>query len=291
MQRARFYIALLMAGLVTTFSCTEIVEIELDSTYDRLVVYGTITTDSLQHEVILTSTTNYFYSDTPPPVEKALVSVTTGDFSYEYEESPDRPGVYISSIAYRGEPGTVYQLEISNVDIDKNGETEFYSASTSMPQIIPADSIAIQKFVTPFFSAHQVALWTGDPPGKNYYSYKLYRNGELINKRLEDFTVQPDDFFNDSYIAGLPVGILSDDDEEEVVVPGDIVTLEINSITGEYYDFVTQAQSEIFGNNPLFSGPPANVSSNLDNGAVGIFTAYSIDRISNIVPPPSFPGI
>jgi hypothetical protein len=52
----------------------------------------------------------------------------------------------------------------------------------------------------------------------------------------------------------------------------------------------SEAQSEIFGNNPLFSGPPANVSTNLENGAVGIFTAYSIERVSKIIPSPAVPA-
>ncbi len=66
-------------------------------------------------------------------------------------------------------------------------------------------------------------------------------------------------------------------------MPGDTVTLELNSIDQAYYDFVGDAQLEIWGNNPLFSGPPANVRSNIDNDAIGIFTAYSIERASAIV--------
>ena len=44
---------MLLAGLGLG-ACTEIIDIELDSTYKRLVVYGTITTDSAHHQVQLT---------------------------------------------------------------------------------------------------------------------------------------------------------------------------------------------------------------------------------------------
>ncbi|MDF1572385.1 MAG: DUF4249 domain-containing protein [Bacteroidales bacterium] len=271
------------------FSCTEIVDIELDSTYTRLVVYGTITTDSIRHEVELTTTTDYFFSEAPPKVDNATVTVSYEGTTMTLQTTTERPGTYFFPEALRGEPGVQYDLLIENVDVDQDGITETYSASTVMPGILPPDSISVQKFISPFFSGYQVAIWSPDPPGVNYYNFKLWRNNELLNKRLSDYTVQPDDLFPDNYISGLPIGFLNDDEEDEVVVPGDTITLEVNSITEEYYNFITEAQNEIFGNNPLFSGPPANVSTNLENGAVGIFTAYSIERVSKIIPVPAFP--
>ncbi|MGC9341509.1 MAG: DUF4249 family protein, partial [Bacteroidales bacterium] len=77
---------------------------------------------------------------------------------------------------------------------------------------------------------------------------------------------------------------LVDSKADEKLEPGDTVTFEANSITEEYYNFLVEAQSESFGQNPLFSGPPANISSNVSNGALGFFTAYSLTRSSRIVP-------
>jgi len=282
-------IAVLLAILVSGISCTEVVEIELDSTYKRLVVYGTITTDNVRHYVELTTTSDYFFNDEPPPVTGADVTIRAGDSLITLRESEIWPGIYQMEDSYAGQPGIRYTLTISNVDIDQDGETEIYSATATMPTLAKADSITLTKFITPFFSGYQVALWSPEPPGTNYYSYKLARNDELIQKRLSQFTVQPDDFFNDNYISGVPVGFLDDEDEDEFVVPGDKVTLVINSITEDYYNFVVDAQNEIFGNNPLFSGPPANVSSNIDGDAVGIFTAWAIDRVTATVPVPQIP--
>lgn len=284
------------AGILSIFvlfssmlSCTEIVDIELDSTFTRLVVYGTITTDSVRHEVQLTTTTDYFFSEAPPSIENATVTVSFGNTSVDLETSAERPGIYTFPEAIQGQPGVQYDLVVSNVDVDQDGSTESYSATTVMPRIATPDSISVQKFISPFFSGYQVAIWSPDPPEANYYNFKLWRNNELLNKRLSDYTVQPDDFFQDNYIPGLPIGFLNDDDEDEAVFPGDTVTLEVNSIAEEYYNFITEAQNEIFGNNPLFSGPPANVSTNLENGAVGIFTAYSIAKVSKVIPVPSLP--
>ena len=288
MKFQRSIIPLFLTAMFLASSCTEIIEIELDSTFKRLVVHGIITSDSLHHGVELTTTTDYFFNENPPPVQQATVSFAFNDTIIYLEELANRPGIYKSPHAFRGEPGVIYSLEIRDVDIDEDGAPEYYAAETTMPEIAKADSIALIRFVTPFFSSYQVALWSPDPPGVNYYNYKLFRNGEPINKRLSDYTVQPDEFFNNNYVAGLPIGFLNDDDEDEVINPGDIVTLEINSIPEEYYNFIIDAQSEIFGNNPLFSGPPANVPTNMNNNAVGIFAAYSIDRISTVLSIPEF---
>lgn len=286
MKNFAYRIPLFLAAILLVSSCTEIVEIELGSTYKRLVVHGIITSDSLNHGVELTTTTDYFFNENPPPVQQATVSVAFNDTIIYLEEIANRPGIYKSSRPFRGEPGVTYFLEISDVDIDEDGDTENYAAETTMPEIAKADSITLTRFVTPFFSGYQVALWSPDPPGVNYYNYKLFLNGAPINRRLSDYTVQPDDFFNNNYAAGLPVGFLNDDDEDETINPGAIITLEINSITEDYYNFIVDAQSEIFGNNPLFSGPPANVPTNITNNAVGIFAAYSIDRISAVLASP-----
>ena len=76
--------------------------------------------------------------------------------------------------------------------------------------------------------------------------------------------------------------MLNDDKPDEHVYLGDTITFELNGITEEYYNYVIEAQSQIFPQTPLFSGPPANVSSNISNNAIGFFAAYSVARSSVI---------
>ncbi len=263
-------------------SCTEVIDISLDSSYSRLVVFGEITTDSLPHEIQLTRSTDYFYNQPPPVVSNANVILSFDDKSLTLIEDPERPGHYVPPVAFRGVSGTLYELRISNVDIDEDGIGETYNASSRMPRPGSIDSIALEKIIAPFFSGYQVLLYGSDPPSLEWYNYKLSRNGIPLNANLADYTVQPDEFVVNGRIYGLPVGFLNDDDEQEAVAPGDTILLEVNSITEEFYDFITEAQNELFGNNPLFSGPPANVKSNIDNGALGIFTTCNITRKTTI---------
>jgi hypothetical protein len=61
---------------------------------------------------------------------------------------------------------------------------------------------------------------------------------------------------------------------------GYIISVEVDGITESYFNFLTQIQQEYAGSNPLFGGPPANPTSNVQPSkmAVGYFNTYSIAR-------------
>jgi len=275
------WFVILAAGL---FSCTELIDIELDSTYRRLVAYGEVTTDSLHHQLRLSTSSDYFYNKPSPGVPDALIELEFDEKLIVLEESDTLPGVYLAPLAFRGVIGKEYKLHISEVDVDEDGVFEEYHARSTMPGVLVLDSISLLYFSSPFGSGYQVLMYAFDPPEREWYNYRLWRNGDMLTDTLIKYSVQPDDFFNDTYVSGLPVGFLSDDDPREASQPGDTITFELNSIPQDYYNFVVDAQLEIMGNNPLFSGPPANVRSNIKEGGMGMFTAYSIQRVSYIIP-------
>ena len=272
----------LLAGMV---SCTEVIDIELDSTYRRLVVYGTISTDSIRHQVKLTTTSDYFSNKPSPTVTGALVELEFDGKTMQFEEQDTIAGLYLAPFAFRGEPGTEYLLHISQVDVDGNGEFEIYNAASTMPGGVRLDSISLNYTLTPWWSGWEVYMYALDPPTRDWYGIKVWKNSDLLTDTLISYLVFPDDFYNGGYLYyGYAVAYLNDSTERERLYPGDTVTFELNQIDKSYYDFVGDAQWEIIGYNPLFSGPSANVRSNVDNGAQGIFAAYSIQRTSAAVP-------
>jgi hypothetical protein len=270
--------------LALTVSCTEIIDIELDSTYQRLVVYGTVTEDSLHHRVQLTLSSDYFSNAPSPRISDAVVELESEGIIMPFYENDTIPGLYLSAEAFRGEPEKQYSLHISQVDADGDGVEEEYRANSSMPLGARLDSITVSYFQSPFVSGYQVFMYALDPPQRNWYSFKIWKNQELLTDTLSKYAIQSDDFFNGTYIFGLPVGFLIDDDPREAARPGDTITFELNAIDQPYFDFIADAQLEIAGNNPLFSGPPANIRTNIENGAQGVFAAYSIQRVSVIIP-------
>lgn len=262
--------------------CTERIEIEVDSTYTRLVVEGSISTDTLQHSVRLTMSGDYFYNQPASYISGAMVTINDGDSTIILSENQDYPGLYLTRPDYYGIPGKTYTLTVSHLDVNKDGVSEEYTASSELRPINQIDSIQLVPLKGDHYDFIQILVFAMDPPAKNFYAFKVLKNGILITDTLNELIVQDDIFFNGNYIKGAPSQFLDQDEQDESVQNGDTITFEINGITEEYYRFVMEAQSEIFYQSPVFSGPPANISSNISNGAVGFFTAYSVERCSTV---------
>ncbi len=274
----------LIVALLSFSACTERIDIELDSTPGRLVVEGAVTTDFLRHHVDLSITSDYFSNEPAPPVRDALVELSFGNESMILSEDEAVPGRYKAAIAFSGIPGTSYKLDISQLDMDQDGEEEHYHASGTMPGGPELEHIELRYYSTPVISGYAVFMYASHPPEqRDWFGFKLIKNSDMLTDSLMKYTVLSDDLFDSGYFPGMPVGYLSDDDPRQAIHSGDTVTFELNCIEQAYYNFVTEAQLEINAKYPLFSGPPANVISNIDNGAMGIFAVYSIQRSSLIV--------
>jgi len=279
----KFIKTLLLISLLSilTFSCTERIDIELDDSYVRLVVDGSITTDTMVHTVELSSTSSYYYNKPAPPVTGAEVSITDGTQTFSLTENS--PGIYQTAPSVYGVPGKTYSLNIKLAS-EIGGQTDYFATSTIYP-ISPLDSVSL--LFHPEWSANgiwEVKCYVQEPPTTDFYRFMIYKEQVLLTDTLDEWFVTDDMFFNGNYTNGATIAYLQQGSEQESLIPGDIVTAEINSIGKDYFSFVAEAQAELRGSNPLFSGPPANVKGNLSNGAVGFFSAYSVTRSSAKVP-------
>ena len=276
---------ILITVLLLASACTEKIDIELDSTYARLVVEGAVTSDSINHYVLLSVTSNYFSNRPTPKVRDAVVELTFGNETMQLVENEGIPGRYETPYAFRGVIGTTYNLDISQLDVNQDGEEELYHASSTMAGGSELEKIELKYYPSSIVSGYTVFMYLHHPPEiREWFGFKLIKNGHLLTNSLEQYSILSDELFDSGYFPGLPVGFLSDDESDEVVYPGDTVTFELNCIEEAYFNFVSEAQTEIVGYYPLFSGPPSNVVSNIDNGAMGIFAAYSIQRTSVVLP-------
>ncbi len=272
--------------MIVAGSCTEPIDnIMLDSTYKHLVVYGEVTTVPGKQQVVLNSSEDYFINHALPPVSGAYVYLTDGIDTTELTESDTLKGVYQTKDGYFGVAGRTYRLTIEHVDINGDGNYETYQAESYLPDVNPLDSITLKYSENSFTSGWEVQVWAKDPGDvRNFYSFKAWKNGILLTDTLTEYIVQNDDLFNGNFTYGITAQYLSDDNGSEKAYPGDTITFEIDGITEAFFNFIQDAQSESFGNNPLFSGPPANIIGNISNDALGFFTAYSADTASRIVP-------
>ena len=269
--------------LLVITACTERIDIKLDETYTRLVVNGKILTDSTHQEITLSKTADYFYNQPVPMVVNAIVSVSDGENQYLFRETePGISGVYRSETAFPGRIGKTYTL---NVELEQSiSDHSTFTGNSFLPSVTKLDSIGYEYH--PEYGekgGYLLTVYAMEPGDEtNFYMFNWYKNGVLMNDSLDNLSISDDQFINGNYIDGAAVTYVSNASSWEHLTAGDTVMIRMSAITKEYYNFLFEIQLSQF-NIPLFSGPPANVSSNINNGGVGFFTAYSSSFASVII--------
>lgn len=275
---------IIILALLLGYGCTERIEIELDDTYTRLVVYGNLTTDTMSHLVELTTTTSYYYDQEPPHVSGAELEVSD-DQGNVIQLTENGPGKYYTPENFFAIPGRTYTLRIELAEAVN--ETRIYTATSGLPAINPIDSIKLKP--QPQWGPDgfmEVQCYYQDPPTKEYYMFNIYKNGDWLTDTISNRMVSDDEFYNGSYTNGIGVGFLNQGVGRERVNVGDTIVFQGCSITEDYYEFIWTLQQEASGfSNPLFSGTPANVRGNISDGALGFFAVYSVSYASTVYQP------
>jgi len=269
--------------IVFLSSCTERIDIELDETYTRLVVYGAVTTDTTTHYVELSTTSSYYYNEAPPPVSGAIVEISD-DLGNSVLLTEAAPGKYATSPLFAAVNGRTYTLKIDLAE-EINGHKSYMATSTVNP-IYPIDSIGLVP--QPDWGENgyfEVTCYYLDRPSRDFYMFNIFKNGEMLTDTIKYRIITNDDFYNGNYTNGIGVGYLDQSKEREVLSPGDTVTFQGCNISEDYYNFIMTLQAETNFQTPLFSGPPANVKGNVSNGAVGFFAAYCVAYSSTVYNP------
>jgi hypothetical protein len=280
MNKIFLNIALIISLSITFTSCTEEIELELNDSFVRLVVEGNITSDSATQNIILSKTSSYFSTQAKPMVGGAIISVTNGASTYDFEEIIGQPGIYKSKQAFAGKPGETYNLLIKNVDLDDDNGLKTYEAKEIMKSPLTIDSlyaIPINFFGNQgyrIFGFAQEPATLGD-----FYLWRYYINGQLATDTLYEITFNSDQLVNGNYLSNLELGFIFDGQA------GDTLTLETNSITEDYFNYVISFFIETqWSGGGGFSGPPANIKTNINNGATGYFNTEARTRISIVLP-------
>ena len=90
------YFGILISSIFLITSCTERMDIELDSTFTRCVIFGSITTDTTSHKITITRTGDFFSNTAPQGISGANVRIWDGVNSFVLSEDPEVPGNYFT---------------------------------------------------------------------------------------------------------------------------------------------------------------------------------------------------
>lgn len=279
-------ITAIIAFCISLFSCTDRIDIKTEDAPPRLVIYGYITSDTMQHSIRITRSSGYFATSKPAGISDATVTISTDDTTFILKENLSDPGLYQTDASAFGVEGKTYTL---NVKVAFDGAKEEYEASSYLPLPAAVDSIFLKESEN-FTDFVEILLYGKMADNEeNYMSFHAYRNNVLVNDSLVNFSLIDDEYIDKKEMKGIPCYYLDQEKDECKIQEGDTVGLQINSITKEYSDFLRDAQTEAMGSVPIFSGPPANIQTNIrpKNAAnkipiSGFFTAYSRSRADTI---------
>jgi hypothetical protein len=268
------FLLLVSSFLMILTSCTEKIDIKLDDTYTRVVLEGALSSDTTQHVFHLTKTASYYSNEPAQNIEGANITITD-NLGNAQSLSENIPGYYSTPDNYYGVTERDYTIDIELAD--ELGGYRNYRATSNLPNVAPIDSIGVEfnaKFGKDGYWV--IKLFATDPAGiENYYMFNVYKNGILMTDTLDKVRFTDDKLFDGNYTNGIGVAFFSNSYEGNHFDVGDTVMLKMSGITKEQYSYLDEIRQSTGFQNPLFGGPPANVSGNLTNGGIGYFAAYS----------------
>ena len=261
------YLPGLLFMLFAFSACEKVVEVDLESSREALVIEATICKDKSPFTVRVSKTSPYFGDQKTNPVSGAVVSGRSENRKVRYFTETS-PGVYeLDNVAAL--PMSWYILEV-----EYGGIT--YTARSFMNEMVQIAEVGLTYFdgFGIFDSGYKVNTYIRDPVNhENYYRLKYFVNGQATNNSGA-ITLYSDQLFN-----GKAIGLSQ---RSIVFQKTDTLTIELQSIDKAAYDYFSTLEN-ILWTDLQQSASPANPISNFSNGALGYFSAYTFDSKTFII--------
>jgi len=259
------------AALFGLVSCEEIMDVDFaGDSAKNLVVDGAITTDTTQHQIVLSYTGDYFEISAQEMATDAIVYIFDGTDIIPLRELKD--GVYSTEGNIFGKVGKKYTL---NIRLPDGRE---YTASDSLEACSDIDSIRQSANYNSYMSGYgyDVLFYGHEPqPAGNHYMYMLRINNTLYTDTITEVNFASDEFVNGSFVRDYQVFRIHEKDLKDLTTS---VTLEMYSTSKAYYEFLSALMIETIWRGSPWDGPPANIPGNVSNGATGFFRASAVKR-------------
>lgn len=262
-------------------SCEKEIDVPLPAADSEIVVEAHINQlDPLFNYVVLTRSVDYFNPRLDAiPVSNAQVFITEGtvngnDTTWDdinkvqmVEVAPDTiPGIYFN-VNLRGRIGFVYRLEI-------NAEGKFIHGVTTIPQLVPLDSLTSSFTVNPVNdkdTGYFMTIHFDEPsPMGNNYRYLFKTGGDTISFGWGSINDE-DGAFNDEVVNGVYRSFTFGDRFKF----NDTVSFYLTSIDRPAFNF-WDSYAQARNNGGPFA-TPVQLKSNL-TGAIGSFTGKAVSR-------------
>lgn len=250
-----------MALLVT--GCEKVVDLKYKGNQSNIIIEGNITNEPGPYFVKITKSISLKETGAYPTIDDATVTISD-DAGNSETLTPQGNGTYRTTLL-NSIQGRTYTLQVKT-------ENQTYTAQSTMPQRVAFDSLKVEQIVFTGETEYNLIPVYTDPAAKgNHYRFVLSVNNKLINQQL----IQNDEVKN-GVVNTLRLEI---NDDDLKVKEGDLVNIQMQCIdkhAGLYYKTLALMADSGPGGGTTPNNPPGNIS----NGALGLFSAHTVEAKS-----------
>jgi hypothetical protein len=287
------YLSILSLFAFAMSSCEDVIDLDIKSGIEQLVIDGWISTQNEDQVIKLTLSQAYFDNSDPKPALGATVIVFEADSTAHTFVDIAGNGEYILAKEDAG-----FLRENGRYALYVKYNNEEFAAVSQLKRVPPIDSVAYEYFEFPFGSSENTEtsgyfaqFYARDPEGEgDTYWIRTIKNGRRIINPASISTAYDAGFSPGSKTDGLlfilPVRQSINDGFYQ---HGDSLTVELWSITPDAFFFLNLVRSES-GNGGIFATPSANIPTNIfnlnsksDKKALGFFGISQVSSFSAVI--------
>jgi len=243
--------------------CKKVIHVNLNDADKQYVIEGVITNQPGTCSVLLSQTKNFEDDNDFAGVSGATIQITEqgGSTTLLTETST---GVYETTTLY-GASSKTYLLSVTI-----NGHQ--FTASSTMPQPVNLDTVLIIKDDELGKNRMLANVQYKDPPQTgNNYRFVQYVNG----RKEKQIFIRNDDLSNGNTVT-TKLRYPKDDNGDNEINTGDLVKIDMLCIDSAVYKYWYSLNKGATGGSGMSSATPANPVSNIQGGALGYFSAHTL---------------
>lgn len=256
--------------LCNCMACEKVINVNLNDAEKKYVVEGVVTNRPGTCMVLLSQTKNFDENNDFAGVSGALVQITEegGPTTLLTETAAGR----YEAPALAGTSGKTYHLSVA-----LNGQS--FTATSTMPQPVKMDTIFVTDETIIKKTRKMVNVQFKDPPETgNNYRFIQYVNGV----KEQNIFIRNDEYFNGNVVTNK---LRYPGDDDNKIESGDQVTVDMLCIDQAVYKYwYSLDRSATGGNRGGGAATPANPVTNIQGGALGYFSAHTLQTKSIVAP-------
>ncbi len=261
------YRLIFFAQLSLLLACEDPITLQPKDNTPKYVIEGMITNEAGNCRVNVSQTKSLSASNQFNGVSGAIVKISYDGQTINLTET--EKGVYKTNLI-NGTPGVTYQLQV-------NINGELFTASSKMPAIVPFLDFKLKPSDYDSLRTTPMVKFK-DPEGiNNFYWFQQYINDKLQSQYL---------VLNDEYTPGQEVNNYlvfenTTKNASKNIKRGDKLMAEMHCIDPAVYTYLFSLSN---ANGSLDGAAPANPLNNIKGGALGFFSAHTVERKTLIIP-------